>query len=451
VPAEAFGMNDRNPSILSTLFTLPAFVAVIASATACFELPELEALPPPLADLGGIDTWAGIESAGPPPSSANDGPPPSDDPFNPDAGGGPSGDGLGSPADPGLSQLLITEVHADPPGKDGGPDSPEYIELWNSGSEPVKLDGLRITAPSWQSLDAGKLGLSEFVLPAGGILLIYRWNTDVDPTLATQTTEGLVTRLGFLHNGGMRNAYGSVTIEAGNLPIDQVFYGAEPTEPTSGWNGAAVPAASAGKSLCRIDEFDHDDASDWAICAPNPGVLGAGSLPKPIAPGAIQIVEVYADPPVPSTQKKFYEFVEIVNVSEDSIELSGCRIGDHPDHDAPGVDPLEYLEGDGGCEASPTCLAPGYRAIIVGNAYVGETGDALVLATDDTTIAHGGLTKTEPAVLWDMNNTMVSSYRLWPDPAGEPLPHDHQSLHRVATDAEDEPQGWVVAPPSPGI
>lgn len=422
--------------------SLQAAPLLVLVPLACFEPPTLdEAQPPPLADLGTVDTWAELEDAGPP--AGDDGPLPED----PAGEGPPTDDGeLDSgqqedPLDPALAQLRITEVLADPAGADGGVDSPEFVELSNPGPMPVNLDGLRVVATSWPVVDASKLGLDGLQLEVGGILVIRRWTTSADPALAAVEQDGAVISTGFLHSGGLRNADGSVSLEAGTLMIDQVTYGPE-----------AVPTPGSGNSICRVDQEPH-----WIACTPNPGLLDSGAEgpdepiePEPIPPGALVIVEVWANPPGSSTQEKSYEFVEIVNISENPLDLAGCRVGDDPLFDAPGVDPLEYLAGDGGCE-SPTCLAPGARAIVVGQGYLGESNGALVLAVDDTTIANGGLTNTEPVVLWDARGQQLSSYRLWPEPTGEPLPNDEQPLHRIDPTAEDAPQSWISAPPSPGL
>ena len=449
--------------IRSTHLLAPLLAPLLAAlALACFEPPELDDPLPPIPDLAAVDTWTGIEDAGPP--EGEDGFPadPSADSGAEDAGAEDADSDSGSDtgaesADPALAQLLITEVLVDPDGKDGGPDSPEFVELTNPGPLPVSLDGIRVSAASWPVVDAAKVGLESQVLEPGEILVIRRWATDSDPSLASLEFQAPVLWAGFLHSGGLRNDDGSVAIEAGTTSIDQVIYGIDPTEPSTGWTDSAVSAPGSGESLCRVDGPDQNSAVDWAPCNPNPGVLGlgdgggdGGGDALSIAQGAVQIIEVSANPPWPASEENPYEFVEIVNTSEDQLELSGCRIGDDASIDAPGLDPLGYISGDGGCE-SPTCLAPGKRAIIVGQGYLGETGGALVLAVDDTTIANSGLTNTEPVVLWDALDTMVSSYRLWNDPAEAPLPSDEQPLHRIQTDAADEPQSWISAPPSPGI
>ena len=403
---------------------------------ACFAPPELdEALPPP-ADFGTVDTWAAIEEAGPPaeddgPSTdgpSTDGPPTDDDEVESGA--------QDEPPDPALAQLRITEVLADPEGADGGMDSPEFVEISNPGPMPVNLDGLRVST-SWPMVDATELGLAGLELEVDGMLVIRRWTTDSDPALTEVAIVDGVIWTGFLHSSGLRNADGSVILESSTSSIDQLAYGPE-----------GVPAPGSGSSLCRLE------ADEWTACAPNPGQLGGSSQgpdePEPIPQGALVIVEVWANAPGTATEEKTHEFVEIVNVSENQLELGGCRIGDDPEFAAPGVDPLEHLTGDGGCE-SPTCLAPGARAIVVGNGYTGETGGALVLATDDSTLADGGLTNSEPVVLWDPRGQLISSYRLWPDPSGEPLPTDEQPLHRIDPSAEDAPQSWFSGPATPGI
>jgi hypothetical protein len=421
---------------------------------ACLDTPELDDLVAPLADLGGVESWGPIESPPIPNYDGETGPAASDD-----AGDGP-GDGLGDEAgsiapDPALAQLRLTEVLSDPDGKDGSEGAPEFVEVHNPGPHPVGLDGLIIEAASWPMLDASELGLVGVTLEPGAFLLVQRWATGVDPGLAVlEISESLVS-VGFIHGGGLRNADGLVRIGSAMEPVDELVYGLDLAEPSPGWNGPATASPEPGRSICRSSPTDHDDASDWSPCDPNPGqatpddVVEDPRMPTTINPGDVQIVEVLANPPGPADTEKIYEYIEVLNTSDVEIELSGCRIGDDPDPAAAGVDPLEYLAGDGGC-VSTTCLAPGQRAIIVGQGHAGPIGDALVLATDDSTIADGGLTNSEPVILWDALGTALSTYRVWPDPSVEPLPIDEQPLHRLDVAAPDEPQSWVSAPPSPG-
>jgi hypothetical protein len=442
-------MLDSARSARSALLPLIPLIPLIMCA--CLEPPVLDELSAPLADLGGVDTWGPLD--GTPIPSFGEG----DEGAGADGPGGP-GEGGGSPAepDPSLAHLRITEVLVDPTGKDGGADSPEFIELQNISTEPVILDGLRIDASSWPVLDATDLGLVGISLDPQALLVVQRWASAMDPALTVRRVVGSTIFVGFLHADGLRNADGLMTVGAASEVADELVYGADADPSPEGWIGDAVESPGSGRSLCRAaGTTDHDDASDWSNCVPSPGQLGdpdpekAPLEPTPIPPGAVQIVEVSANPVGPASDEKPYEFIELVNLSDVEVELSGCKIGDAPTHDASGLDPLEYLAGDGGC-VSATCLAPGARALIVGQGYAGPLGLGLVLATDDTTIADGGLTNTEPVVLWDPSSEMVSSYRLWPDPAGEPLPSDEQPLHRLDPAGPDEAQNWVSGPATPG-
>jgi hypothetical protein len=440
---------------LAALF--PALPALLCCG--CLDTPELDDLVAPLADLGGVESWGPIESPPIPSFDAETGPGTGPGGSGSAGSGGSAGDDDGFEAgevvpDAALAQLRLTEVLVDPPGKDGE-SAPEFVELHNPGPHAVTLDGLQIEAASWPMLDGTELGLVGVTLEAGAYLVVQRWANDVDPGLAAlDVGESLVT-VGFLDSDGLRNTDGVVRIGSAVESVDELVYGLDLVESSPGWPGPAAASPEPSRSMCRNSPIDHDDASDWSPCDPNPGqatpedVVEDPRVPMPINPGDVQIVEVSANPPGPAAGEKPYEYVEILNTSDAEIELAGCRIGDDPDPSAPGVDPLEYLDGDGGC-VSTTCIAPGQRAIIVGQGYLGPIGLALVLATDDSTIADAGLTNSEPVVLWDELGTALSSYRVWPDPSGEPLPLDEQPLHRLDIAGPDEPQNWVSAPPSPG-
>lgn len=431
---------------------------------ACLDTPELDDLVAPLADLGGVESWGPIES--PPIPNDDDGEtgPAADDGPGTGSENGPGDEAGGIAPDPALAQLRLTEVLSDPDGKDGSEDSPEFVEVHNPGPSPVALDGLLIEAASWPMLDGAELGLVGVTLEPGAFLLVQRWTSGVAPGLTALDVSESRVAVGFVHGSGLRNADGFVRIGSTGSTgstgsamesADELVYGLDLAEPSPGWSGPPTASPEPGRSMCRSSPTDHDDASDWTPCDPNPGqatpedVVDVPRMPTPISPGDVQIVEVLANPPGPAAGEKAYEYVEILNASDVEIELSGCRIGDDPDPGALGLDPLEYLAGDGGC-VSTTCLAPGQRALIVGQGYAGPIGDGLVLATDDSTIADAGLTNSEPVVLWDALDTALSTYRVWPDPSVDPLPLDEQPLHRLDVAAPDEPQSWVSAPPSPG-
>jgi hypothetical protein len=164
----------------------------------------------------------------------------------------------------------------------------------------------------------------------------------------------------------------------------------------------------------------------------------------------VVIVEVLSNPVGASTSEGPLEFVELVNLGPGPVDLAGFVIADSPVAGATGTDPLLVAGGDGGCLPS-SCLAAGRRALITGNGYTGAIGSALWLTTDDTTIANAGLSATEPVILRDGSDVVVSSYRLWTDPAAEPNPAAvEQALVREAPEAPDDPTTWTFALPTPG-
>lgn len=362
-----------------------------------------------------------------------------------------------------LGVLQIVEVHPDPAGKDGGLDSPEFVEILHIGDEPLALAGLEIVARAWPVLGADDLGLTDAELAPGQRLVIRRHASAAD--LPAMTPEGDALQVAFVAAGGLRNDDGGVLLRSGQQIGDQVIYGAAQPAPWNSpeaWLGPPAAAPGSGVSLCRLAAIDHDDASDWTPCPPTPGLPAVddpeatgtstgdpGTTGEP-SPAEVVIVEVLSNPPGPGSAEKYSEFVELQNLGPGSIDLADWTIADSVAPDATGVDPLLYHSGDGGC-APNTCLAAGHTALIVGNLYNGETGTALVLKTDDTTIANAGLGVVEPVVIRDGAATIRSTYRAWPDPLAEPNPSlTEQALQRADPSAEDTPAAWSFAAPSPG-
>lgn len=363
-----------------------------------------------------------------------------------------------------LAALQIAEIHADPAGKDGGPESPEFVEIVHVGAEPSALAGLEIVARSWPIVRADDLGLADAALAPGQRLVIRRYAAAVDVPPPV-TDEGGIA-VAFATEDGLRNTDGGVLLRAGGSVGDLVLYGAAqpaPWDSPDAWIGPPALTPKSGASLCRLEPADHDDASDFSSCPPSPGLppepadamtgdtgdTGDASTGEPL-PAEVVIVEVLSNPPGPGNLEKHAEFVEIVNLGPGAVDLATWTIADSLDPAAPGADPLMHLAGTGGCMPA-TCLAPGQRALLVGNAYSGETGSALVLTTDDTTLANAGLGVVEPVALRDGEGVLRSTYRAWPDPLAEPSPAlTEQALARTDPSAPDEPASWALAPPTPG-
>lgn len=375
-----------------------------------------------------------------------------------------------------LAALRISEVLADPTGKDGGATSPEFVEILHVGDQPTPLAGLEIVTRSWPVQSAADLGIADEVLAPGQRLLVLRYAMAGDLPAPLVIEEGGIT-VAFAHDDGLRNADGGVLLRAGGVAGDLMIYGAEQAAPFAGpWIGPPVPAPDGGVSLCRVAEEDHDDASDFAACAPSPGeadedssggttgpgtssgestsgttsgeVMGSTGM-APALPAEVVIVEVLSNPVGPGNGEKFAEFVELVNLGPGDVDLAGWWIADSVDDDPSGDDPIVYASGDGGCAPS-TCLAAGERAIVVGDVYTGPTGPGLVLMTDDSSLANGGLAVHEPVVVRDGDGVVRSTYRAWPDPAAAPDPAMTEEALVREPGADDVPEVWSFAAPSPG-
>lgn len=363
-----------------------------------------------------------------------------------------------------LSALQIVEVHPDPAGKDGGLDSPEFVEILHVGSEPLMLTGLEIVARAWPVVNADDLGLAATELAPGQRLVVRRHASAAE--LPAMPPEGDALQVTFVASTGLRNGDGGVLLRSGEQIGDLMTYGAAQPAPWNGpadWLGPAAPAPGSGVSLCRTAMVDNDDASDWTPCAPTPGLApntdegettststGDPGTTGEALPAEVVIVEVLSNPPGPGSTEKYAEFIELENLGPGAVDLADWTIADSLAADASGIDPLLYHSGDGGCAPS-TCLAAGQRALVVGNLYTGDTGAALVLMTDDTTIANAGLAITEAVVIRDGAAVVRSTYRDWPDPLAEPSPAvTEQALMRVDPSAADSPEAWSFAAPSPG-
>ncbi|MCY1068723.1 hypothetical protein OV090_28555 [Nannocystis sp. RBIL2] len=358
-----------------------------------------------------------------------------------------------------LSVLRITEVMADPDGKDGGAASPEFVEVTHVGDGPLTLGGLVVVARSWPELWMGDLGIGGEVLLPGERLLLVRYASPADLPVPSVLREGEVLRAAFADSGGLRNDDGAIGLrdQDGNFG-DTLLYGAAqpaPFDDPALWSGPPAEVPGAGESLCRVDPAaDSDSAADWIACAPSPGELpnlGDDTTGDPPLPATLAIVEVLSNPPGPASLEKHAEFVEVVNLGPGDVDLAAFTLADSVDPEAPGADPLLYFDGDGGCAPS-TCLAPGRKALLVGSLYEGPVGDALVLRTDDNALANAGLGNFEAVVLRDDLGELRSSYRVWRDLLAAPDPATQEAaLVRVAPEAPDAPESWDFAAPSPGL
>lgn len=189
-----------------------------------------------------------------------------------EAGGGEFDEGSTSDGAPQVeARLRLTGAYFDPPGTDGAPQGPEWVELVNLGPDPFPLEFFKLEARSWPQLDAGDLGFTaeSAELVPGGRLRVLRYS-DVDPGMQAPLFDGADIMVRFEHSSGLRNVDGALRVFAlGGAIDDQTCWGTiaqpAPYDDDSLWSGPCVNAPSG--SLCRVSsQVDTDSASDWLAC-----------------------------------------------------------------------------------------------------------------------------------------------------------------------------------------
>ena len=346
--------------------TVPlAALAPLVLAACAPSAPDLDAPPQPLPDLGALPSpWDDLPDRlpTPPPTTSGGG---QTSTHSTTSATSTSGD----PPPGDLSGLRLTEVLANPEGKDGGAGSPEVLEIVNSGAVELPLDGLALLARGWPRLDADELGVDDRVLMPGGLLVIRRFSDLEAAPWTGVSTDGDLLEVNLVTADGLRNSDGAVLLLGpGGATVDALIYGGPPPpshDVEGAWLGPPVEPPTSGESWCRADPaIDSDSAEDWIPCAPSPGELppaegdtdtdtttGTTTAAPPVD-ATVAIVEVLSNAPGPSASERELEYVELLNLGPDAVDLDGWTIADAADLDAPGRDPLLYRAGDGGCSLS---------------------------------------------------------------------------------------------------
>ncbi len=220
----------------------------------------------------------------------------------------------------GNATLIINEVLADPGAFDGNCDGTidttddEFVEIVNLGPEEANLSGVTVS-------DAGAV---RFTFPPGTTLPVL----DAAVVYAGGVSSCPLDGQGFVAGGtlSLNNTSDTVTVsDASGTVLDTVTYGSE---------------AGADASVVRDPELSasalvaHD--SVWPSLA-SPGTRGSGDAFEVVPPVNATLVlnEFLADPGsvndancdgTPSSTQD--EFVELVNLGPDALDLSGYTIRD---------------------------------------------------------------------------------------------------------------------------
>jgi hypothetical protein len=243
------------------------------------------------------------------------------------AGPGPTPPTPGGPGTPPpvlLPLLLLSEVLADPL-RAGDDAAEEWLELFNPGQAPVRLAGWSIgDGQAWDALPEGLVPPRGFVLVAGGRAQAAAFRSEGLTALAVadgRLGNGLANRGDVVR---LRGPTGTV--------VDALSYG----ENLAAFD-PAVPLGPPGSSLERLPpDTDTDTAEDWwPQPAPAPGRAGD----RPGGPPQVRLNEVLPAPgrvdwDGDGLASHEDEWVELINLSGDPVDLADWRLEVGPAGDA---------------------------------------------------------------------------------------------------------------------
>lgn len=314
---------------------------------------------------------------------------------------------------PGVPTLVINEVMSNALDEDTG----EFVELYNFGPEPVDAAGLSLDDGDASDALVPMAGGSS-VVPAGGYALI------LDPEYAGEYPipgDAVLLRPTDTTLGSGLATDDRITLRATDgLTVVSTYH-----HPFNAGNGISVE---------RVDDRG-DVESNWVAspCASgsSPGRPNCASGDEEPAPGDVPdlvINEVMANADDETTQ----EFIEIVNIGEDDVDLGGFILSDG--------DATDPIEGWGGGSA---VIPAGGIGIVLDRDYtegLGDLGDAVRLTVDDRTICSGLATNDPIRLLMPDSATVVSTF-LHPFNPG-----NARSAERIDAFAADDPTNWVPSP-----
>ncbi len=252
-------------------------------------------------DVSGVDF---IEYDPPSPGLANAEPPPDDT--------GDTGDTGGPEADCTLAgSITINELMPNP---DGAGSDEEWIELYNSGTEAVNLEGWLV---EWDTSDWETA--SDFAFEAG---------TSVEPGGFLVVGYGGIAVPFSMGDAG--SSADGVRIRCGDAAVDTVVYGSgdvsDFTDDTGGLASSLAPKPSDGIALARYqDGVDTNQSAVDFVYASEATPGAANKVPHCYPEGGegIKVNEVMFDP---SDDDATYEFVEIYNAGSTLVQLEGFVI-----------------------------------------------------------------------------------------------------------------------------
>jgi hypothetical protein len=262
---------------------------------------------------------------------------------------------------PVAESLRITEIMFNPPDA-----NEEFIELSNTGSEPIDLNLVRF-------IDGIDFTFPSIVLDPGAHVVVVR-NVD-----AFRDKYGSTVNVAGRYTGGLSNAGERITLAdaAGRIILDFEFK--DHWRPIADGGGFSLTVIDPGVA----DMYAWAERDFWRASASfggSPGHDDSGLLPNP---GAIVINEIMARP-----QDNGSDWIELYNTTNATIDIGNWYLSDSRDNPAKykiaagtAIGPNEYLvfrrdedfgnTNDPGCHV-PFALSGNGESIYLGSGQNGE-------------------------------------------------------------------------------
>jgi hypothetical protein len=321
--------------------------------------------------------------------------------------------------------VVINEVMANPTVESTG----EFVEILNVGQLDQDLAGIILTDGDQEDIIEGYLG-GTTVVPAGGIAVILdpgyagQYSIPVDAILLTTGNATLGNGLSTNDPIQLREPNGYVAIDEWTIPYNP----------------------GDGNSIERVDATIGNVASNWvnSLCVANNSAGSANCAAGNVAPNdpsVLVLTEIMANP----LDEQSGEYLEIVNMGTEAVDLSGLWVRDISATGNTSDDDLISFAG------SDTVLLPGATALILDPGNENQYREPLttvLMTTTDATIGNGLSASGDSVELWDgepdNGGTLIDSFS-WPWDAG-----DGVAIEKIDNAGGDFEMNWVPSNCSSG-
>jgi hypothetical protein len=161
--------------------------------------------------------------------------------------------------DVGLGALVVTEVHANPDGRDG---DGEYVEVFNTSEAPISLQSITLMVGRADGASPKSHRIREGAVAAGDYFVVGNASgTNLPDHIDYSYADAL---------GNLRNSEGSVSLWCGSRLIDRVNYARTPDGLALELDGDLEP-----------NHETNDESNAWCATPEGADDLGDGNLGTP--------------------------------------------------------------------------------------------------------------------------------------------------------------------------